>query len=43
MELGLRPSNISKVVGKCTKNDRKYAKFTGVIKFQRQPDTFRNA
>jgi hypothetical protein len=36
------PFEYFKVIGKCTENDRKYAKFTTVINFQRQPDTFRN-
>jgi hypothetical protein len=36
------PFEYLKVIGKCTTNDRKCAKFTTVIKFQRQPDTFRN-
>jgi hypothetical protein len=38
----LTPFEYLKPIGNCTENDRKYAKFTAVIKCPRQPDTFRD-
>lgn len=41
-ETWLTPSEYLKLIGNCTDNEGKYAKFTAVIKFPRQPDTFRD-